>query len=498
MNFRWQVAITRAELPDEFIPICGRWRFDTMGMGLFRVPGSYRYVGCWSRISVREAIFQRPPVPRAGPARIDGNGDRAVKVLLWGINYAPESTGIAPFNRELCEYLASRGHQVTAVTAFAYYPVWRKRPEDRRQLFRTEVLGGVNLLRCWCYVPAKVTTLRRIIHELSFCVLSASRILSLPRADVYVVVSPPLALGFFAWLVTALKGSRFVFHVQDLQPDAAVGLGMLKRGWLVQALYAFERLAYAKAAVVSGISRGMMMAFRDKGVAESRRAMLPNWLREGSVLDRGPVARVAAREKFGVRDGALLACYAGNLGRKQSLEILVEAARRLPADSSDETKNVRVIIAGDGAGREALERALANSPGAPVQLLPLLSDADYESLLVAADVALITQAAGTGQFFFPSKLLSVLAAGLPVVAVADESSELAGAVREGGFGEIVPPGAAAGLAGILQKVAGDRDLLRKWSGQAKWVRKFSRERVLPEFEAVLASAAPNGSLSQIF
>lgn len=421
-----------------------------------------------------------------------------MKVLLWGINYAPESTGIAPFNRELCEYLAGRGHRVTAVTAFAYYPMWRKRAEDRGRWHRAEVIGGVNLHRCWCYVPAKATTLRRIFHELSFCLASAMRILSLPRADVYVVVSPPLALGFFAWLVTRVKGSRFVFHVQDLQPDAAVGLGMLKRGWLVRALYALERLAYARAAVVSGISRGMMMAFRDKGVPESRRAMLPNWLREGAVPDRSPAARAVVRQKFGVHDGALLACYAGNLGRKQSLEILVEAAQRLPADSADETKNVRVIIAGDGAGRVDLEAALANRPGTPVQLLPLLSDADYESLLVAADVALITQAAGTGQFFFPSKLLSVLAAGLPVVAVADESSELAGAIREGGFGGIVSPGAADRLAEVLQKVAGDRDLLRKWSGEANWVRKFSRERVLPEFEALLASAALNAPPSQMF
>ncbi|MEO7413809.1 MAG: glycosyltransferase, partial [Opitutaceae bacterium] len=222
-----------------------------------------------------------------------------MKVLLWGINYAPESTGIAPFNRELCEFLAARGHEVSAVTAFPYYPLWRKRPEDRGRLFRAESSGGVTLHRCWCYVPATVTTLRRIFHELSFCVVSTARILCLPRADVYMVVSPPLALGLFAWILTALKGSRFIFHVQDLQPDAAVGLGMLKRGWLVRVLYGLERLAYAKAAVVSGISRGMLIAFQEKGVPEARRVMLPNWLRVGSAVYRDPASRAAAREKLG-------------------------------------------------------------------------------------------------------------------------------------------------------------------------------------------------------
>jgi colanic acid biosynthesis glycosyl transferase WcaI len=408
-----------------------------------------------------------------------------VKILLWGINYSPESTGIAPFNRELCEYLAGRGHEVSAVTAFPYYPVWKKRPEDRGRLYRAEYIAGVRLYRCWCYVPAVVTTLRRIVHELTFCIGSTLRILFLPRADIYFVVSPPLALGLFAWIVTMLKGGKFVFHVQDLQPDAAVGLGMLKRGWLVRGLYVLERLAYAKAAMVSGISGGMIGAFRQKGVPENRRIMLPNWLREGSSVKRDPATRTLARRKFDVNDGALLAIYAGNLGKKQSLEILGEAARLLAAESDISDHAVRLIVAGDGAGRADLERSLRASGFSGVQLLPLLSDPDYESLLAAADLALITQAAGTGQFFFPSKLLSVLAAGLPVVAVADDGSELAAAVREGGFGCVVSPGDAAGLTRALRETARQRGQLEAWAQQSTWVRRFARERMLPQFETML-------------
>lgn len=414
-----------------------------------------------------------------------------MKILLWGINYSPESTGIAPFNRELCEYLAGRGHEVSAVTAFPYYPVWKKRPEDRGRLHRAEHIAGVRLYRCWCYVPAVVTTLRRIAHELTFCIASALRILGLPRADVYFVVSPPLALGLFAWIVTTLKGGKFVFHVQDLQPDAAVGLGMLKRGWLVRGLYALERLAYAKAAMVSGISTGMMGAFRHKGVPENRRIMLPNWLREGSAVKRDLATRAEARRKFGVTDGALLAIYAGNLGKKQSLEILGEAARLLAAEPGSGDQAVRMIIAGDGAGRADLERSLQASAFTGVQLLPLLSDSDYESLLAAADVALITQAAGTGQFFFPSKLLSVLAAGLPVLAVADDGSELACAVREGEFGCVVPPGDAVGLTAALQAAARERVRIESWAQKTIWVRRFAREQVLPRFEAMLHRVSEN-------
>jgi len=149
-----------------------------------------------------------------------------MKVILWGINYSPEATGIAPFNAELAEYLAGGDCDISVVTGFSYYPHWRKAPADRWRLFRKERINGVNVLRCAQYVPEKVSTLRRIIHELSFGLTSLVRVLFLPRPDIYIVVSPPLFLGFCAWIATIVKRSRFVFHIQDLQPGAAVGLGM--------------------------------------------------------------------------------------------------------------------------------------------------------------------------------------------------------------------------------------------------------------------------------
>jgi len=408
-----------------------------------------------------------------------------MKIILWSINYAPEPTGIAPYNRELAEFLASRGHDVSAVTTFPYYPQWRKEPGDLRRWHRAEVVGAVHVHRCWCYVPAVATSFRRILHELSFGVVSALRLIALPRADVYVVVSPPLGLGFFAWVVTALKGSRYVFHVQDLQPDAAVRLGMIRQSWLVRALYGLERLAYAKAMAVSGISKGMIAAFQRKGVPAGKCVLLPNWLRL-AVPTRGR-DRAADRRSFGVAPDAMLAIYSGNLGRKQDLDVLIKAAALIPAGRPA----LHVIIAGFGAARADLEACLREHPYGGVELLPLLDDDRYAALLNAADVALITQAAGTGQFFFPSKLLSVLAAGLPVVAVADVASELARAVRSGEFGVVVSPGNAAGLAIVLHDLAQSRGQLTGWAEHTDWVQQFSREAILPRFENMLLMAARN-------
>lgn len=80
--------------------------------------------------------------------------------IVWGINYSPELTGIAPCNAALCEHLHSQSHQVRMVTSFCYYPEWRKLPEDKGVLFRNDVVRGVEVHRCWHYVPKKPSALK--------------------------------------------------------------------------------------------------------------------------------------------------------------------------------------------------------------------------------------------------------------------------------------------------------------------------------------------------
>src|SRR5687768_11177709 len=98
--------------------------------------------------------------------------------IVWGINYAPELTGIGPYNTALCEFLQAQGHQVRMITTFPYYPEWEKRPGDH-QLFRKDRIGDVEVFRCWHFVPRHVTTGSRILHELSFVLTSLARALAM-------------------------------------------------------------------------------------------------------------------------------------------------------------------------------------------------------------------------------------------------------------------------------------------------------------------------------
>ena len=400
-----------------------------------------------------------------------------MKILVWGINYAPEVSGIAPFNTALCEYLVSRGHAVTMLTTFSYYPQWKKRPEDSARLVQTENINGVEVARVWHYVPRKLSSLKRIIHEATFLGLSFLRALQMPKFEIAVVVSPPLGLGFFAWLYSRIKGTPFVFHVQDLQPDAAMSLGMLKPSRFTQLLYKLEALAYAKAARVSGISRGMLRAYENKGVPPEKIILFPN-----GVAIPGPgyfPAPGAFRARYKIGPEICLATYSGNLGAKQGLDILLDVAEKV----ADEP--IKIVICGDGARRAAMEEEVRYRKLKNLLLIPLQDDQGYREMQVDTSISLITQIKGTGQFFFPSKLLSAMVFRKPVLAVADGDSELAQAVLESGCGRVVAPDDLDGLVSTLVEMRSPEKQLTMGQNGKKWVAQYAFDVVHAQFESEL-------------
>jgi colanic acid biosynthesis glycosyl transferase WcaI len=415
-----------------------------------------------------------------------------MRIIVWGINYLPEVTGIAPFNRGMCRFLSASGHNVSMVSSFAYYPAWRKDAKDRRRLFRTDVVEGIPVHRCWHYVPARATTLLRILHEFSFGIVSFLRVLSLPRPDLYIIISPPLILGPLARLACWFKRSNYVFHVQDLQPDAALGLGMVsKDGILAQALHHMAALAYKHASLVSGISRTMVKAFAEKSVPLEKQYWFPNWVE----IDRNgtrPAGMEGWRTRNSIPEDAFLASYSGNLGRKQGLEVLLDTAELLEEAHRQGSRQIIIVIVGDGTMRPILEARLRLHPLSNIRLLPLLPEADYRGMMSASDICLITQSKGTGQFFLPSKLLSMLVAGKPVAVASDETSELARAVRQGRFGLVVPPENPQALAKALTGLAASPSGLVQFGlNGSRWVVRFEADLVLGKFERRLRELPRN-------
>jgi colanic acid biosynthesis glycosyl transferase WcaI len=247
-----------------------------------------------------------------------------MRILFVGINYWPEENGIEPFSTGRAEYLAARGHEVTFCTTFPYYPAWKLAREHRRSLISREVRRGVTILRTRIYVPSRPNSFKRLFHEGSFVAASLSRMLARRRPDVIFVVSPPLGLAAAGLLLSKLWNVPYLFHVADLQPDAAVDLGMLQAGRLVNLLYRFEPTSYAGSGVVSTLTPAMRSRIVAKGIAADKVVLFQDWT-DPRLFDIPASGGEDFRRAFGL-EGKFLVTHAGNMGVKQGLEVVLEAA----------------------------------------------------------------------------------------------------------------------------------------------------------------------------
>ena len=328
-----------------------------------------------------------------------------MKILIYGINYAPELTGIGKYSGEMGAFFAAAGHEVEVITAPPYYPHWAVDEAYRGRGWHREEREGVTVLRCPLYVPGEVTGARRIVHELSFLLSSLRWWIPryFRRYDVILVVSPPFHLGFPALLHKWLRGSRVVNHIQDLQVDAARDLKIIRNRALLRLLEGAERFLLRRMTRVSTISSGMRDKIIAKGVPADRLLMFRNWV-DGKTVR--PVAREdSLRGEWGYGPADKVVLYAGNLGEKQGLPNVLDLAARL----RDRRPDVRFVIVGEGGTKEALVRRAAAEALTNVRFLPLQPLDKLAASLGSADAHLILQLRGAADLVMPSKLTNILA-----------------------------------------------------------------------------------------
>lgn len=379
-----------------------------------------------------------------------------MRLLIYGLNYAPEAVGVGKFTTEAAEWLAGHGHEVRVVTATPHYPEWRA-PEGYPVLsYQRERRGGVSVLRCPLWLPRRLTALRRILCCLSFVASSFMPLVDAfrRRPDVALVVEPTFFSIPPAWLLGRLFRVPIWLHIQDFELDAALGLGMIRGGLLQRWVRALDRFLLKRMHRVSTLTVNMDRRLADLGIPAERRRLFPNWVDCRAIF---PLSRQSAlRTSLGIATDQIVLLYAGSLGRKHGLELLIDLAHALQEDS-----RVRIVIAGEGVEREQLERAARDLPN--VSFLPLQPAEMLNELLNLADIHLLPQRASVADVVLPSKLTGMLASGRPVVATADADTELARVVSAVGI--VTPPGDAHALTNSVRRLV-DNPEQRRLLGQA--------------------------------
>jgi colanic acid biosynthesis glycosyl transferase WcaI len=364
-------------------------------------------------------------------------------VLVLGLNYAPEHTGIAPYTAGMARGL-SRDHDVQVVTAHPHYPAWQI--SDGYGAWRKDEWDAdVAVRRLRHYVPANPTGPTRVLSEVSF----AARALTsrLRRPDVVITVSPALLPVLSARLMAKRWGVPLGIVVQDLYSRAMVEVGLLgdRSGGPATRLESFAlKGADGLVAIHERFAQTMIDSL---GLERDRITVIPNWTHVSPPAGN----RDETRRRLGWGNETVV-LHAGNMGAKQGLEHVVDTAAL--ADRSDD--RLRFVLMGNGNQRSDLERRAQSISG--IDIMDGVPDSEFTDVLAAADVLLLHERPGVVEMCVPSKLTSYFAAGRPVLAVTSAQSAAAHEIQASGAGTVVEPGNPTALLEALRYLTGQFEL----------------------------------------
>lgn len=412
-------------------------------------------------------------------------------LLVIGINYFPEMTSVAPFTTGLCEHLVKHGHRVSVISAFPYYPQWRIYDKYRGLLYKREQINGVDVRRVIHFIPSKPRNLvQRLFHDISFSFNAMMAILLVGSFDGIYCSSPPPFLPPVAWLASRIRHVPFAMKLTDLAAAAATSLRIIdEQAWLVRWAHLLEKFNYVSAAGISVLCPAFKKNLIRMGVPPEKISLVPDWADVESIH---PLPRQNIfRRQNGLEEKDYVVLHAGNMGLKQGLRTTVEAARLNDALFPD----IKWLLVGDGEERQHLQRLVAEYGLAALRILPLQPKDTFPFVLAAADVLLLVQKASVTDTVIPSKLLTYMAAGRPIVASVNRYSEAAHCVQDGNCGLIVPPEDPRSLIDAIKYLRSKPAEAERLgaNGRAYVKERFAKQIVLRQYDRFFTAVFPRSS-----
>ncbi|MCQ9163662.1 glycosyltransferase family 4 protein [Arthrobacter sp. STN4] len=404
-----------------------------------------------------------------------------LRITILGLNYLPEPTGIAPYTTRLAELLAADGHDVSVLTGYPHYPEW-KLADGFGGWSRRETINGVQVHRLRHFIPRRVSNLQRMHLELSF----GFRLLfaKWDSPDAVLIVSPALFAAAIA-IVRARFGWRKPptgIWVQDIYSrglEETGGAGALS-GKLMKIVEAFVLRSATKVTVIHDRFGDYLESAL--GVPRGAISTIRNWTHLPQIVS---IDRNVSRRRFGWADDEVIVLHAGNIGVKQGLGNVVEAARLADLRES----SVRFVLLGDGNQKATVMQQAEGIKH--IQFIDPLPDAWFQEALQSADILLVNELSGLREMAVPSKLTSYFASGLPVIAATEPDSTTAGEITASGAGIRVDPSAPEDLLRAAERLSDDPPQCASLgaAGRDYAKNKLSEHAAIVEYSAWLTKLA---------
>ena len=406
-----------------------------------------------------------------------------MRILIYGLNFAPELTGIGKYTGELAKFLVDNGHDVHVITTPPYYPQWRVTNGYSSTRYQISTVGVIKIIRCPIWVPQKPSGVKRLLHLTSFAISSLPVGLAelFWKPDVIFSVAPTLFCGPFALILSKLSGAKSWLHIQDFELDAAFSLGVLPaRDVLHKIATKFESSIFRGFDRVSTISSNMQGKLIEKGADPSKTELLVNWVDTEVIF---PLNRSSPlRRELGFSENTQIILYAGNLGKKQNLDILIDVAKDFPP-----ALDVMFVLVGAGSARHDLKSKASGLKN--IKFFPLQPSNRLNDLLNLANIHILPQQRNAADLVMPSKLSAIIASGRPVIATAQPGTEVYKIVENVGI--VVPPEDHCALSDAIQKILCNMKHYVSLAelGRAYAINNWDKRSVLRDFKVQIENLA---------
>lgn len=381
--------------------------------------------------------------------------------------------------QELAEGLVGRGYQVTVLTSVPreYLPA----PSERTAIQHVD--NGVRIIRTKTLPLRNVPFLFRGVSQLllPFLFIREARRQVRMKIDVVIVYSPPLPLAFVGGWMKRRWGAKFILLLEDLFPQNAIDLGILRRRhapitWLFREI---ERHAYRRADLLTfHCDGGRRYLMEQKGVPGEKVVTIPNWVDVRAYQDLPARTGPSFRDQWGL-EGKFVLLFGGVIGPAQGVEFVVDVARAVA-----QLDDIVFLFVGDGMERSKLEARIAVHRLKNILIKPFVSKADYPALVQEMDVGLVCLSSKNTTPFIPGKFLGYMASGKPVLAFLHKESDGFALVERAQCGVATEAGDLAAAVSALKWMRADRTRLREQgkNGRAYAESVLSVDRSLDQFE----------------
>jgi len=403
-----------------------------------------------------------------------------MNILLITDPYPPEIRAISYMMQELAEELTSRGHNVTVVTS---WPRYNLSIEAKQKSFKVlSIEKGIKVIRVKTPPCYKVSYIIRGVAQLSLPYLFFRQIKKFVKQKINAVIvySPPFPLAMLGIKIKKIYAAKYLLNIQDIFPQNAIDLGILKNSLAIKFFERMEKKAYQNAdQITSHTESSRKFLIEKKGVPAEKVSVVSNWIDLGGF--KNAETRGIFREKYGLKNEFIF-LFAGIIGPSQGLDFVIQVAKRI-----SDIPGVCFLFVGDGTEKVRLQKMAEEYNLQNVKFQPFVSHQDYPFLVKEADVGLVCLSTKNKTAVIPGKLLGFMASAIPVVAFLNKESDGHRLIEETQCGYSAVSDDLEEAVNLIRKTLDGKDKLAEHglNGYEYVVSRFSKKVCVDKLEQLI-------------